>query len=214
MHLSFCLRGRSTLFLSRPGFNLQSRCWCRCCCATEGGGSPLVSQCPVGGGARPPAREPGALSAAPGAEAAPPGVEDACPALPCSPCLSVGWQRTCVHSSVCTSLPVKGEGGRKEVKLFLQPTDAVEAEVMLGVQERTSSSCAYCLLSIQCIPYLHLLLNHCLQSYLTYCCYELSCIAQSLYSVRTWSEFGCSMQLFSCTGTLNPLLLMNHNQML
>lgn len=136
--------GESTLFLSRPGVHLLvSLLLC-----TEGTGSPLVPQCPAGGGARPPAREPGALSATPGAETAPPGVEDACPALPCSSCLSVGWQRTCVHRGVCISLPVQGEGGRKEVKLFLQPTVAVEAKVMLGVQERTSSLRAYFLLSI------------------------------------------------------------------
>lgn len=53
-----------------------------------------------------------------------------------------------VHLCVCVSLPVRGEGGRKEVMLFLQAVDGVETKVTLGVQEIISSLHAYRLLSI------------------------------------------------------------------
>lgn len=46
--------------------------------------------------------------------------------------------------SVCISLLVQGEGGRKEVMLFPQSIDAVESKVTLKAQEITSSICAYC----------------------------------------------------------------------
>lgn len=69
-------------------------------CATESPGRPWCRRALRADG---PDLLPRALSAAPGAEAAPPGVDSACPALPCSPCLSVGWQ-PCVCTGVCVSL--------------------------------------------------------------------------------------------------------------
>lgn len=95
--------GENTLFLSRPGFHLQSRCWCLCYCATEGTRSPLVSQCLACGGARPPAQEPGRCPPPPVLKPLRRGWKTR--VLPCLVLLVCPWAGSaCVCTGLCVSI--------------------------------------------------------------------------------------------------------------
>lgn len=70
--------------------------------------------------------------------------------------LAMHTQRT------CAPMPVKGKRVERKRCFVL---NLKESKVTRGAQEITSALCADPLFSVKCIPYLWLLLNHCLQRY-------------------------------------------------